>query len=1527
MKHVTRYLGIGLALAFGGGQLFAAAHTYNTKVQTIRCGVLLANRYAWADGRPVTTTGADGAHPFSYVFHALNARSDIRPYSWDIINPYAAPFMDGIMATRYGLTLNPSNPPRLNKNVGAYWEVYLHEASAAQLSNYDVLYMPMPLFGGGTDALTVDDREKLRQAVDAGVTLWIDNAIGGVAPAGSGATDFVNPQFIASGNGRPVGDPMNALLSTPNPLSGREIAQLGARGANTAISLNNNLNITIAPGVDLPWTLVSAVRGRPVIGVTNYGQGAIVVTSRAFGRELTQGLRPVNGVDDTTTGSGWRARNTGPVSGSDASRIPVPELKFLINLISYRFQSPQPGGGARHASGSRQDLNTPLGRKWQFPENFHFNPGGFKFAGVKFVSDPVVWNGICYAATSDGFLRAYDMDPNRDLDGDGNPDDGVPNPTTPGSDRIWEAKLPSACSSLVIGTPSLGGGSAGAPRLYGMLADGRVFAADALPRVNGRLKPTTTIQAVAVNGFGAFPQLFQTRMNPSYVPGENDAFRIPAPVWYNGRLFVVGVRSGASADRGIGAVAEINPITLQTLWQYPDTTAPVTGAVRVNRMGIPSATPTVAAIPDKGYSGATDIMLLVPTLSIRTIDAMGAPQPSRVMAFPIGVRGELLRYSTDGTTRKFATRFSRDNSINAVNVNVWVQSSATPLLGTMQVDPGGNRKMWVDAAVPIGLEDDVRADYDFAPGPPIDPFSAYTPRWSFDAWSYVVGSINKFMEILTTPVVSSAGGMYWVASDVGDGANQAPIIMGVEMRQQNLGFNVTGNPNYIPPLNSPQLTFVYSVGLASFVTGGCASAPPMPQPVVLGTPAVDRGILYVAYGEWHDPINSTGGVNGFFVQNTKFGLLTNAPIDPTQKGSVSILQRNLCTGDMQQVGYGLFDVDNVSIGNVLRGLITFRSISGGSGSGNIDFSRPGDMVVNYAALDVTTGKSTPIQNETPTVYYKTDRGEGSDPSILTAFSAKVPVNAGGGIRTGITVAGGSIYVGSDSGDIWTVPLPTSLDVVQKNTNRPMRPATYPGLPASAGFGGANSYPADPGASLRCSPIVANGTLIENAPVGLYAFYSPRTLITDSTRIIEVASTYTQPDPSKATVFALSGSEILWSLDSTTQTREFGSPGIGPAHPPWAEGRLDPPLSKALNQPTMAIRVNSTNTLVCDTGNNRVVEVDRTGTIVWQCTEFADPYGLLGANESRTLSSPTSAQRWETFEYDENDNVPARAQHDLITDFGNNRILEVVTRFSSDPNVQTNNVLEWVGRGPAGKGYQFFQAQREPYYKPNDPNNGSLDFGRTIASVINYAVNSAEVQSDDTALAGAVTGLPATAGGSLVLLSGQTETYNGGVKAGGNGKVVYFLSKAHYESDPSKGFPLARPVYFNRFVTGEGAFAWRVTMTDGNNVFDLTKVPSDPPGLATIFTTFPNGPIVANQGLGVFSSGLLGSGGYSTGTSMAKRLQNGNLLMVNQKTGYVFEFSPTAAQANAPANEIITFTAPTIEGTGALNRPVYADRLF
>ena len=120
-----------------------------------------------------------------------------------------------------------------------------------------------------------------------------------------------------------------------------------------------------------------------------------------------------------------------------------------------------------------------------------------------------------------------------------------------------------------------------------------------------------------------------------------------------------------------------------------------------------------------------------------------------------------------------------------------------------------------------------------------------------------------------------------------------------------------------------------------------------------------------------------------------------------------------------------------------------------------------------------------------------------------------------------------------------------LILVQNNLFRVISFIHVPGLVPSLVlplilFMGVHEYSLARGASVAF--VLGYATdLVGIAPVGLYTFYSPRTLITDSTRIIEVASTY-KKDPSKG---ATGGSEIIWSLDSTVQNREFGSPGIGP----------------------------------------------------------------------------------------------------------------------------------------------------------------------------------------------------------------------------------------------------------------------------------------------------------------------------------------------------------------------------------------------
>jgi outer membrane protein assembly factor BamB len=1502
------------------------ANTYSTRVQTIRVGVLIADRTSSYSTGGVWTFGSsrtDAAHTFAYVFHALNARPDIRPYSWELVNPTASPYMTANQAKRWGIAtgklpnqFDPDNPPRLNKNMGAYWEVPLHETSSEQLAQYDVLYMP-PL-DDPYNNVSVEDRDKLMRAVDSGVTLWLDNKGSGSYAAPSATKVFVQTTFRAAATTSPIsGDPLNPLLSSPYPLQPRELRALG-RGAGILDFRIDSRQATLMPAI---WS-----GSRMVAGYIPYGQGAIVVTASGIGDGLTSGFGAVAGSDTQ-----FRGRNTGPVSGSDTRFISSARLKFLVNLISLSFNSPQTGRGPRHSSESRQQVYVPLGRKWNWPLK---DAGNFAGSVPPFVSDPAVWSGVVVAACADGNLYCFDSEPERDLDGDGNPDDGVRNPDLAGVDIIWKVPIPTKVCSSVTLVPAIDG--------FGyavvMLSDGRVMGVRVLPRsgFGASISKNNNPEVITrkINKFGDFPTALHRRQ-AAWLPYETQTYRIPAPVYWGGRLFVVGVRKETDniQQLGIGAVAELSTSTnagqfLQQRWMFPDETVNLT-AIPANqtKLGIPSATPTVATIRDKGYSGATDVLLLVPTLSIReALDNLPLRQESKVWAFPIATRGErLVTGAPDGGAY---TRFSGNDAIqvdeSTIVVTAGGQSSYSG--NTMLIDPG-NRRQYVLATMNLSGFDVVRADYDYLPGKPLPDVgytNGYSARWSLSAYyDYTLSTDPRFLEILTSPVVTPSGGVYFVASDCGNGSGRGPEIRGYEMATPSININPQQTPSLIPPASQMRMTFYYNVGVCATSLGAQVA----PERVVLGTPATDRGLLFVPTATFADASGSQsrGEVLGFHVENTKFGLLLKGPVSLENSG-ISILIRNPITGEQQTVSSAstMWDVENVTVQGQLRGLITFRMLSAGTGAPAIDLACPQTINVTFNLLDPTTGQSVPDTDLAPQVYYSTPRGSGTDRSLLMAFSASVPSQRGA-IRTNVCVAGGNVFVGADDGQVYTMPVPTAAEVLLSGANvGAMRPATFPWLGEVASI--PNPWP--PLEGLRATPVVANDMLVQNTRAGLYTFYSPKTLITDGNRVLEVVAAFDPKSGSGGiTGFTPAGSEVVWSLDSTTQTRDWGPPGRGQA--PFAETELVVPRVRSLNRPTMAIRVNSINTLIADTGNNRVVEVDRSGLVVSETTEFADPDGLLEPNEPTTLNAPTSVQRWETYMYDDEGRVAGRTIHTLICDSGNNRILEIVSRFSPDPAQWQDNVLAWIGRAPKGQTLTFYQAQREPFYKPGDDRHGSLDYGRTIASVVNATVNSAEVRLDEAPYNNVKLGEPPTPGGSIVILGGILDEGKDatGRTVSAAGKIVYYLNRMRYGAS-GKVFPLARPVFFQRYTTGEGAFEWRLMMTDGTNVFELVKRAADEAGIAEI--PKDSIPLVGNMKLGDISGtlgngGQLGTGGYTSGTVMAQRLGNGNVLMVNRQTGYVLEFNPNFDPSDL--SSIVFFLAPPVKGTGALSQPTYAERVY
>jgi hypothetical protein len=197
------------------------------------------------------------------------------------------------------------------------------------------------------------------------------------------------------------------------------------------------------------------------------------------------------------------------------------------------------------------------------------------------------------------------------------------------------------------------------------------------------------------------------------------------------------------------------------------------------------------------------------------------------------------------------------------------------------------------------------------------------------------------------------------------------------------------------------------------------------------------------------------------------------------------------------------------------------------------------------------------------------------------------------------------------------------------------------------------------------PVGGQGVLAMTGNDGLRVYQNAVTLITDSKRVIEVDG----------------GGAALWSVDSTVRRAVIGgelpiyngaTTGI-PTNSPLDTGR-ESFQRKAFSQPSIARRLASADYLVADTGNNRVLRMDRGGELIWSMSEASDPFGILAVGEPRTLSSPTDVQ---VYVINTLDNLITPTQiigyevHYLIADSGNSRIIEVADYFDPQGKIRTD----------------------------------------------------------------------------------------------------------------------------------------------------------------------------------------------------------------------------------------------------------------
>ena len=429
----------------------AGPQSYSQRVQSIRAGIVVLS------SAKATLTGApQSAAP--YALYNLDSNKNLKPAGWSISNPYAPSRVTDEIHNRW-ISLDSSTPATgtpISKANAPYWEVFLSQVSDDTLANYDLLLVNPRFYA----SLNPTERERLRRFVDHGGVLWIDPA--GLNP-GIGGMDEINGfpiPFLQSslGGSFPTTDFNSLLTKSTFNLNSSDIANLDTLvdGGFTPYSLQNiDLSLygagaagmsTLAGGMVTDFfklQTISALGGNPVLSLGRIGDGFVVVTARGASLMLN---RSHDAGMSYLANLGFYAMN--PVLDADGQSA----AKLAVNMISLLKEYRQPGGGSQKTSSTAIDLNPPLLARSAVADAHYGDNNG--------AASPTLYKGLL-VTTANGIVHVYDANPASDLDGDGNPDDGIQDYSLGTSyDEVWRsaALTPPLSSPVCCEVPGASGG-------------------------------------------------------------------------------------------------------------------------------------------------------------------------------------------------------------------------------------------------------------------------------------------------------------------------------------------------------------------------------------------------------------------------------------------------------------------------------------------------------------------------------------------------------------------------------------------------------------------------------------------------------------------------------------------------------------------------------------------------------------------------------------------------------------------------------------------------------------------------------------------------------------------------------------------------------------------------------------------------------------------------------------------------------------------------------------------------------------
>ncbi len=611
---LTGLLAIGAA-AWGQTQGFVS------KTKTIRAAVLLLD----SDKVGGETYGKTSA---PYTFFNLDQTLGVKPDGWTFINPNAPGIVTTEIQNRYiewGVSDTPVIGSPIGKRNGAYWTVQLSQLNETQVSNYDVL-----LIAPRTQlSLNTIERERLRRFVDGGGVLWVDL---GAAPTGAGRAQYIDEPHniplaleLATGAQGAYRASASPLLDGIRRVTDSDIYLLnGGTNAIEPVSLTSYNDLPLV-GEFLRYRTIAASPGNnsfPVISAAQLGDGAIVVTAR--GAALMLNNNQFN----------FTAPNPVPTAGLRAA------ARLAVNLVGMGGSYSQPGGSSRKNGSASADPGSPVLSR--FTAEGSYGPGNL-VSGAP-TSSPVTYKGFLVASVGNRVV-VFDAKPGRDLDGDGDEDDGIVDASGTVHDDWRDTSVGRSMDVVWVSQPIPGGAISSpvcveVPDALGGVPKDQILVTDSFGSVYAFNLNQLTANYRLVGGEHQWFWIYSppSPSGSSGPPGQYEtdpvtgAPRINPPTVYDGLAYVADATQLGSSPVGRVWVIDLGAKRIMQTGSMKPWLVGGPGVAGTPLPGVTSS-PTVGYIPIGDNSGGVDRVLYAPGIS-------GSNNQPGFVSLWLGAKGE-----------------------------------------------------------------------------------------------------------------------------------------------------------------------------------------------------------------------------------------------------------------------------------------------------------------------------------------------------------------------------------------------------------------------------------------------------------------------------------------------------------------------------------------------------------------------------------------------------------------------------------------------------------------------------------------------------------------------------------------------------------------------------------------------------------------------------------------------------------------------------------------------------------------------